>query len=255
MVSILIIAGLLSARADEPQAPAPAPAPAPGPDDEEIAAGGGEPEVDPEPAAEPEVEAEPEPAAPSLQAEPLPEAPARVDPGTLEGAAWRGKGFFQIHIAAMVPVAGVRPGAGTVASAGGGLQVGWRPHRVVALGAAVTTFLHDHDETGAVDSAGEPVQVRDFGRITLFEPAFVRVFIPTRRKVEPRFDAGVLVGSYRPPFGDAARVAAGARVGVGVDVWIGPAFSLDFGVDPRLIVIDGAPGLTLQAGMGATVHW
>jgi len=185
---------------------------------------------------------------------PLPPAPPRVPPADLRTHAWRGQGFFQIHLAAMVPLGGVRPGRGTVVSAGGGLQLGWRAHPVLAAGVGLTTFLHDTGESVAVDSEGETVEVRDFGRLSLFDP-FVRFFVPTRGRVEPRFDVGVLLGTYRAPFSESPKFAAGARVGAGIDVWIGPGFSLDFGVDPRLIVIDGAAGVTLQAGMGATVHW
>jgi len=243
--------------------PAPAPAPAPAPT-AELEEEGKPSEPKPEPAApadaDPEGGAEPqevseEVSAPSLEGQPLPEAPARVDPGTLERDGWRGKGFFQIHIAAMVPLGGERPGAGTVVSAGGGVQLGWRLHRVLALGVGLTTFLHDHGESLAVDSAGETVEVRDFGRLTLFDPVFARFFVPTRRKVEPRFDIGPLLGSYRPPFDGGPSFVGGVRFGAGLDVWIGPAFSLDFGVDPRIVVIEGTAGVTLQAGMGASVHW
>ncbi len=185
---------------------------------------------------------------------PLPEAPPRVDPSRLDTHAWRGQGFFQIHLAALVPVGGTRPGRGTIASAGGGLQVGWRARPFLAAGVGLTTFLHDTGDSLATDAAGETVTVRDFGRMSLLDP-FVRFFVPTRRKVEPRFDVGALLGTYRAPFSDQPQFATGARVGAGIDVWIGPGFSLDFGVDPRLIVIDGAAGVTLQAGMGATVHW
>ncbi len=186
--------------------------------------------------------------------DPLPEAPPRVAGSTLEAHAWRGQGFFQIHLAAMVPLAGARPGRGTVASAGGGLQLGWRPGPRLAVGVGLTTFLHDTGESLAVDSEGESVEVRDFGRLSLFDP-FVRIFIPRQGRVEPRFDAGALLGTYRAPFSESPQFATGARIGAGIDVWIGPGFSLDFGVDPRLIVIDGTAGITLQAGMGATVHW
>lgn len=198
--------------------------------------------------------AEPKTSTPIADQEPLPDAPPRVSSADLETHAWRGQGFFQIHLAAMVPVAGARPARGTVASAGGGLQVGWRALPYLAAGVGLTTFLHDAGERLTTDSAGETVEVQDFGRLSLFDP-FVRFFVPTRRRVEPRFDAGVLLGTYRAPFSESAQFATGARIGVGIDVWIGPSFSLDFGVDPRLLVLDGTAGVTLQAGMGATVHW
>ncbi len=195
------------------------------------------------------------PAGFAIDAEPLPPAPARMDPSTLDRSAWRGRGFFQIHIGAMVPVGGERPGAGTVATAGGGVQLGWRAHPVFAIGVGLTTFVHDAQTTLATDSTGATVEVRDFGRLTLYDPVFLRLFIPTKRRIEPRFDVAPLLGTYRGPFGGPLQLAAGARVGAGLDVWIGPSFSLDFGVDPRLIIIDGTAGVTLQAGAGATVHW
>ncbi|MGH1343280.1 MAG: hypothetical protein ACRBN8_17100 [Nannocystales bacterium] len=195
------------------------------------------------------------PRVPSVEKEaPLPDAPVGVAASELETHAWRGQGFFQIHIAAMVPVAGARPARGTIASAGGGVQLGWRARPVLAAGVGLTTFLHDTGESLAVDSTGETVEVQDFGRLSLFDP-FVRFFVPRRGRVEPRFDVGVLLGAYRAPFSESPDFAAGARLGAGIDVWVGPAFSLDFGVDPRILVIDGAAGVTLQAGMGATVHW
>ncbi len=262
-------------------APAAAPPPAPAGETEAAAAVHAEPESapastagDPDPSAEvlapvetpdpePDAAATTSPAAgvptpkastPSADQEPLPEAPPRVSTNDLERHAWRGQGFFQIHLAAMVPVGGTRPGRGTVASAGGGLQLGWRALPYLAAGVGLTTFLHDAGERLATDSAGETVEVRDFGRLSLFDP-FVRFFVPTRRRVEPRFDAGALFGTYRAPFSDSAQFATGARIGAGIDVWISPSFSLDFGVDPRLLVLDGTVGFTLQAGMGATVHW
>lgn len=186
--------------------------------------------------------------------QPLPEAPARADVAGLPSHAWRGQGFFQIHLGAMVPIGGARPGRGTIASAGGGLQVGWRARPFLAAGVGLTTFLHDTAETSVTDSAGEMVEIQDFGRLSLFDP-FVRFFVPTRGRVEPRFDVGALLGTYRAPFSESPQFAGGARIGAGIDVWIGPGFSLDFGVDPRLIVLEGAAGITLQAGMGATVHW
>lgn len=247
-LSFIPLSWLAVAPAEVAPAPAPAEAPAAAEDRPEDMPEDAPPEDAPSEAAPPED-------APSLQGQPLPEAPPRVDPGTLDVHAWRGRGFFQIHIGAMVPLGGVRPGAGTVASAGGGVQLGWRIHPVFALGVGLTTFLHDHGEQLAVDSVGDTVKVRDFGRLTLFDPLFARFWIPTRRRVEPRFDVGVLLGSYRPPFEGAAELAVGVRMGAGLDVWIGPSFSLDFGVDPRLIIVDGRAGVTLQAGMGATVHW
>lgn len=187
--------------------------------------------------------------------DPLPEAPPAVDPARLERHAWRGKGFFQIHAAAMIPVAGSAPARGSVVSVAGGLQLGWRVRPFLALGTGLTTFLHNHGLSQALDGEGLPVEVRDFGRMTLFDPVIVRLYVPTRRRIEPRFDVAPMVGSYRAPFSDAPRVASGVRVGAGLDVWVGPGFSLDFGVDPRILVVGANAGVSLQAGMGASVHW
>lgn len=255
MMIVLLVA---TAVAAEPTAaPPPSPAPEAATD---AAAEGTKPPPEPEPTAATVEDAPPEsqPApeeGKALQGQPLPEAPPRIDPGTLDRHAWRGTGFFQIHVGAIVPLGGRRPGAGTVASAGGGVQLGWRVRPILALGVGLTTFLHDHAETLATDSVGNTVEVRDFGRMTVFDPLFVRFFVPTKRRIEPRFDVGALLGTYRPPIEGSPQLAGGIRAGAGLDVWIGPSFSLDFGVDPRLLIVDGRAGVSLQAGMGATVHW
>ena len=252
MLSLVVAASLTAAE------PAAAPPPSPAP---EASTETPEPTVE-DPAEAPVETASPEPEpkpgvaeGKALQGQPLPEAPARIDPGTLDRHAWRGTGFFQIHVGALVPLGGVRPAAGTVASAGGGVQLGWRVRPVLALGVGLTTFLHDHAETLATDSVGNTVEVRDFGRMTLFDPVFVRFFVPTKRRIEPRFDVGALLGTYRPPIEGSPQLVGGIRAGAGLDVWIGPSFSLDFGVDPRLLIVDGRAGVSLQAGMGASVHW
>lgn len=235
-----------------PEAEAPAPAPAPTPEAEAPA-----PAPAPEPAAADPAEA-PTPAEPPprVGAEaPLPDAPPRVEPSRLETTAWRGQGFFQIHVGAVIPAGGTPPARGSVVSVGGGLQLGWRLHPMVALGTGLTTFLHNHGVQDAIDSEGRSVEVQDFGRMTLFDPLFVRLYVPTRRRIEPRFDVGAVLGSYRAPFSDRGRLAGGVRMGAGLDVWIGPGFSLDFGIDPRLIIVGANAGVSLQAGMGATVHW
>lgn len=267
-MSLLLLAALAPSVAPGPVAPPPAPADEaaksePLPSSADTADGVAEPEpvadsadtaAAPDETRAAEENAQEPTVARVADQQPLPEAPSRVDAAKLEPHAWRGQGFFQIHLAAMVPVGGKSPGRGTVASAGGGLQAGFRARPFLAAGIGLTTFLHDTGESLTTDSAGETVEVQDFGRLSLFDP-FVRFFVPTRGKVEPRFDVGALLGTYRAPFSDSPQFATGARIGAGFDVWIGPGFSLDFGVDPRLIVIDGAAGITLQAGMGATVHW
>lgn len=256
MLSLIVAASLLGAEpaTAPPPSPAPAASSAPSADDPPV------PSETPAPEAVPQDEAVADASGTeddgkALHGEPLPEAPARVDPGTLDRHAWRGIGFFQIHVGAIVPLGGSRPAAGTVASAGGGVQLGWRVRPILALGVGLTTFLHDHAETLATDSVGNTVEVRDFGRMTLFDPVFVRFFVPTKRRIEPRFDVGALLGTYRPPIEGSPQLVGGIRAGAGLDVWIGPSFSLDFGVDPRLLIVDGRAGVSLQAGMGASVHW
>ncbi len=208
----------------------------------------------PDAAARPPTD-EADPAGSSPELTPLPAAPPREDPSSLRQGSWRGRGWFQIRLDLVAPVAGERPGRGNVTSASGGVQAGWRPLPRLGFGVGLSTFLHDKAAGIAVDSEGGSVEVSDFGRLTLFDVGFVRLFVPTRGRVEPRFDLGAVVGIYRAPWADDPKVVAGARGGVGADVWLGPTFSLEFSVDPRLIVVDGAAGLTLQAGVGATIHW
>ncbi len=93
-----------------------------------------------------------------------------------------------------------------------------------------------------------------FGRLTLVDLAVVRLWWPTARRVQPFLDVGGFVGGYRSPGSDSNAVGGG-RFGLGFDAWLGPTFSLNFGIDERLIAIRNTIGHTLQFGFGATLHW
>lgn len=253
--AVVLAAVLLAPEAAPPAEPSEAAATPASATEDEVEA---EPvAVDPDPgeASAQNEEQAAEPEFPTADTRPLPPAPPATDPSQLPKEAWRGVGFFQIHLGATIPAGGSRPAAGTVVSAGGGIQAGWRPSKFFAVGVGVTTFVHDAGREEAVDSSGERVEVTDLGRMTVFDAAFVRAYIPMMRRVEPRFDVGALVGTYRGPFTTRARVVSGVRAGAGVDLWVGPAFSIDVSVDPRLLVVGDAVGFTVQAGLGATVHW
>lgn len=186
---------------------------------------------------------------------PLPAEPAPVDPSTVATGPWRGRGWVDVQAGLIVPLGGDAPGAGGVVSGIGGIVAGWRPHRIVGVGAGLSTFVHDAATRDFVDEDGTVLREVGLGRITTFEVGLLRLFVPAPRRVEPRFDLAVLLGPYRPPFGGARRLAAGMRAGAGIDVWLGPAFTLGVEASYRLIAIRNAVGHSLQTTLGLGIHW
>lgn len=186
---------------------------------------------------------------------PLPPPPDPVDPSRLDKGPWRGHGWVTLRIDVVAPVGGQRPARGSIVSAAGGIWAGYRIRNYVGVFGGVTTFLHDRETTTQTDpQTGEVFESTTFGRLTLVDLAVVRLWWPTRGRVQPFIDVGGFVGGYRSPLSDSDSVGGG-RFGAGLDVWLGPTFSLNFGVDERLIAIKDSIGHTLQAGFGAALHW
>lgn len=219
-----------------------------------------EPEASPQPAVmQPAAPAETEtPAAGAIGGQgmtPLPTPPPPADPGSIETAAWRGQGWFDVRVDVVVPVAGDRPGRGTVVSAAGRGDAGWRLLPFLGLYTSVATFAHDARTETAVDEFGDEVNITGFGRLVMFDLANVRGFVPVEGRVQPWADVGAGVGIYRPPLRGDADAAGGAKFALGTDFWVGPTFTLSLGADYRLIVIERSLGHTLSFGLSAGIHW
>lgn len=222
------------------------------------------------PSAEPEPEAPAplpsHPPAPPGEAEPqawggvahtpLPRPPDPADPSTLVSAPWRGHFWLGIALHASIPVAGRAPARGGVISAAGEITLGWRPQRFLALHTSISTFAHDAALTVVTNDDGAQTEGVSYGRITAFDLLTARVFLPRPRRVEPWAELGAGVGLRRSPLGNSPARAAGlARLGLGVDFWLAPAFTLGISTAYRLTIIGDAVGHGLRAGADLGIHW
>jgi hypothetical protein len=186
---------------------------------------------------------------------PLPPAPTRRDPTSLDTRPWRGRGWFDLRVDAMIPLAGRRPARGNVVSVAGGFNLGWRIHEVVGVYAGMNTFVHDEDVTTTVHTDGSVRAVQGVGRTVLFDLAVMRLWLPVGRRVQPWADVGGGVGVYRAAFSTSGRAVGTGRAGVGVDFWLSPTFTLTLGSAYRLQAIDRTLGHALSVGAEIGVHW
>ncbi len=185
----------------------------------------------------------------------MPPAPAREDPLYLEPGPWRGVAWLTLRLDLIAPLAGQRPARGSVLAASGGFEGGWRLHRMFGLYAGVSTFLHDRERRTAYDPAqGEERVELANGRMVLFDPVVLRVFVPRPRRVEPYLDVGGTVGGYRAPFATRGQATGGLRVGTGLDVWLAPTVSLALNLDHRVLWIGRRVGYAILGGAGLTFH-
>lgn len=186
---------------------------------------------------------------------PLPRPPEDADPSALASGPWRGRAWLGIGLLASFPVGGRLPAAGNVISAVGEITVGWRLRPFLALHSSLSTFAHDAAQQTLVAPDGTEVAEIEFGRVTAFDLVTARFFVPLPRRVEPWGEVGAGVGVRRGPFA-ARREAVGlVRVGIGVDFWLAPTFTLGVSTAYRTMLIGDAVGHGLRAGADLGIHW
>jgi hypothetical protein len=144
---------------------------------------------------------------------------------------------------------------GNVIAAAGGLGLGWRASEVFGVWSGVSTFLHDAVDQTVIDEFGDEVDVRSFGRMTVFDLVNLRVHVPMKGRIQPYAQGGGGVGWYTGGKANTRPVVGAARVGLGVDFWLGPMFSLGLGVDYRLLAVRKQLGHRLQSGLRLGIHW
>lgn len=186
---------------------------------------------------------------------PLPPAPSPEDPAGLTDDPWRGRFWLGIALHLSIPVGGTRPGAGNVVAPVPEVAVGWRVRPWLGLQTSISNFSHDAVVTQDLDAEGREVQEVIYGRITAFDLLTARLYWPRPRRVEPWAELGAGVGVRRSPLDVPLEAAGLFRVGMGVDLWLAPTFSLRPEVGYRLNIIDRTVGHGLRAGLSLGVHW
>ncbi|MCA9651755.1 MAG: hypothetical protein KC501_17705 [Myxococcales bacterium] len=218
------------------------------------------PEEEPEPAPLPEAADEaPTPAGPRAMGgallTPLPPAPEPEDPSSISSGPWRGRGWLGFGLAASVPLGGTSPAAGSVVAAAGEISLGWRLNRWLALHTALSSYAHDSARRNVVVDGGDTVEEVAFGRVTAFDLVTARFYLPVLRRIDPWAEAGMGVGIRRAPFAAERQAVGLARLGLGVDFWLAPSFTLGVMTAYRLAIIGKTVGHGLRAGVDLGIHW
>ncbi|MEM7160161.1 MAG: hypothetical protein AAF799_45405 [Myxococcota bacterium] len=186
---------------------------------------------------------------------PLPPPPAAEDPSTITPETpWRGRGWLGLGLGVSIPVGGQAPARGGVVAVVGELTLGWRILPFLALHTSVSSFAHDAGQR-TVTVEGQDIDEVAVGRVTAFDLATARFFLPRPGRFEPWAEIGGGVGVRRGPFADTREAAGLARFGVGADLWLAPTFTAGASAAYRLMVLDNTVGHGLRVGLDLGIHW
>lgn len=198
---------------------------------------------------------------------PLPPPPAPVDPAKITRGPWRGRGWMGLRMSMTGPVGGevgARPG---VLSLGGGADVGWRINNVLGLGMGLSGQIHSRvrvREVGTLDTE------RFNNGMLYWDAAFLRVFMPLKRRVQPYIEVGGGLARLNHRAGDAAGTVVPVRsyggqvrAAVGVEAWVSNTVTLGFSGTYRLNAFKELPGQgpgwtighAMQGVLELGLHW
>nr|MCH9680226.1 hypothetical protein [Deltaproteobacteria bacterium] len=135
------------------------------------------------------------------------------------------------------------------------VSLGWRLHRFVAVHSALSSFALDAASRTVTNPDGSVGEEVAFGRLTALDVATVRLYVPLPKRLEPWGEVGAGVGVRRAPFAGRRQAAGLARVGVGLDFWLAPSFTIGASAAYRLTVIGKAAGHGLRTGLDLGIHW
>jgi hypothetical protein len=133
--------------------------------------------------------------------------------------------------------------------------MGWRVNRFLGLHTAVSSFAHDAGQRTFAAADGTTLSEIQLGRITAFDVATARVFVPALPRIEPWGEVGLGVGLRRGPFATEREAVGLTRVGAGVDFWLAPTLTLTASSAYRTVILGDAVGHGLRAGADLGIHW
>ena len=198
---------------------------------------------------------------------PLPPPPAPLDPAKILRGPWRGRGWMGLRMSMTGPVGGeigARPG---VLSLGGGADVGWRINNVLGLGMGLSGQIHSRvrvREVGTLDTE------RFNNGMLYWDAAFLRVFMPLKRRVQPYIEIGGGLARLNHRAGDAGGTVVAVRsyggqvrAAVGVEGWVSNTVTIGFSGTYRLNAFKELPGQgpgwtvghAMQGVLELGLHW
>ena len=177
---------------------------------------------------------------------PLPPPPAPLDPKKISRGPWRGRAWMGLRMSVTGPVGGeigARPG---VLSLGGGADVGWRINNVLGLGMGVSGQIHSRTR---VREVGTNDTVRFNNGMLYWDAAFLRVYMPLKRRFQPYIEVGGGLARLNHHAPDASGSVVGlrsygaqVRAALGIEGWVSSTVTIGFSGTYRLNAFKALPG-------------
>ncbi len=156
--------------------------------------------------------------------DPLPAPPAPLSRRDIRTGPWRGRWWFGLRLGMTGPLGGEAPARPSIGSITGGFDLGFRVNNMLGIGTGLTGQLHDSVEI-IEDNGYGPEKRTIYGDMVFWDPLFVRVFVPLRRRFQPFAEIGGGLAAYDRAEG--GHILGGqVRSGVGFEGWLTPNLTL-----------------------------
>ncbi|MCB9568481.1 MAG: hypothetical protein H6710_14920 [Myxococcales bacterium] len=164
--------------------------------------------------------------------DPLPAPPAPVSRSKIRRGPWRGRWWAGLRIGLTGPLGGERPARPAAGAIGGGFDVGYRATNWLGIGTGISGQIHDEAEVQVNTAYGAETRTL-YGNMIYWDPVFVRVFLPVKRRFQPFAEFGGGLASYERPAGGYL-LGGQIRSGVGFDGWVSSNITLGVIANYRL---------------------
>jgi len=156
--------------------------------------------------------------------DPIPAPPPPLSRKDIRKGPWRGRWWFGLRLGMTGPLGGEAPARPSIGSVTGGFDLGYRINNMLGVGTGLTGQLHDSMEI--TEDTGYGLEKRKaYGDMVFWDPLFVRVFLPLKRRFQPFAEIGGGLAAYDRAEG--GHILGGQiRSGVGFEGWLTPNLTL-----------------------------
>ena len=156
--------------------------------------------------------------------DPIPAPPPPLARKDIRSGPWRGRWWFGLRLGLTGPLGGETPARPTIGSVTGGFDLGYRVNNMLGIGTGLTGQLHDRMEI--TEDTGYGLEKRTvYGDMIFWDPLFIRVFLPLKRRFQPFAEIGGGLAAYDRAEG--GHILGGQiRSGVGFEGWLTPNMTL-----------------------------
>ncbi|HFE44423.1 MAG TPA: hypothetical protein ENJ18_02870 [Nannocystis exedens] len=152
--------------------------------------------------------------------DPIPPPPAPASRSDIRRGPWRGRWWMGMRVGITGPLGGKAPARPSIGSLTGGVDLGYRLSNWLGVGTGISGQLHDRIEV-TEDGATRNV----YGTMLFWDPLYLRVFMPLKRRVQPFVELGGGLAAYQRPEGGYL-VGGQLRTALGLEGWVTPNMTL-----------------------------